>query len=141
MAFSEDPKIAKAQAPLSPAGWPPKIPRQVWSMGLGGLVAWAGQAAIAGEFHFDLGAWLQPWIAAIWPFFFAGPPPSSQGALALIIGGFIGWVVPASYRDIYSRINALVVARAVTDPTSPVKLESIVNAVADSTPHPPPAGS
>lgn len=113
---------------LSPEGW--KVPRKVWTMGLAGLSAWLLQAGLSGAFGLDLGAWLQPWINFLYPFFFSGPPPSSQGAMAILFSLLFGYFIPASYRDIYNRINSKVIAHAVMDDSKlGVSIPAIVSEV------------
>lgn len=94
--------------------------RSVLTGGLAGLIAWALLAAFSAIFHFDLGAYLQPYVTALWSVAFANAPaPSAQGAIAIIIGFAITYLVPDSDKNLVKKVDDRIIALARSDPDSP----------------------
>lgn len=125
MTFAPDgpppPKVAATvtdlphpELPAQP--WFAKIDRKIWAGGVGGILAWALLAASSAWLHFDLAAYLQPYVTTFAAVFGIVPAPSAQGGLAILIGSGIAYFVPMAYRDVYARLNSAIIARAVLDP-------------------------
>lgn len=114
--------------PTTPAPakkWPFPLPdRNVLAGGLSSLAAWAILAAVSTFLHFDLAAWLQPYVTLLASFFAINPPPSAQGGLAIVIGLAIAYFVPPSETQIIKRVNDRIIALArgsAVSPASPVE--------------------
>lgn len=113
------------------ASLPPPTPKPFFRLpdasvlagGLAGLVAWGLLAAISAIFHFDLGAYLQPYVVIVWSMLPApmslSPPPSAQGAIAILIGFAITYLVPDREKDIVKKVDDRIIALARQSPLSP----------------------
>lgn len=108
-------------APVLPAQpWFTKIDRKVWAGGIGGILASVCMSLMNAYLHIDLGAFLQPFLDLAVPPTLTNPHPLP--AVVFLTGFFsmlIGWVVPAAYSDVYKKINSFIIARAITDKTTP----------------------
>lgn len=126
-----DPTNSVTRPALNLIPWLSKIDRKVWAGGVGGVLALAVMSACKAFIGFDIAGFLQPFLSVISTAAGVDPPLSAQAVLTLLFTVIVGYLVPAAYSDIYKRINAKVIALAVTDDTTPqlqgVTLPSIMH--------------